>query len=515
MSHKRALLSVSDKTNLLPLATALLEHGYELVSSGGTCKTLQDAGLPVTPVANVTHMPEMLDGRVKTLHPNIHGGLLACLDKDSHQDALAKNNITPISVLVVNLYPFKNTVEAGKSWDECIENIDIGGPAMVRAAAKNHQYVSVITDPADYDVIIHSLEKGISLEHRQKLAAKAFRHTADYDATIANYFSQQQNEDLPSPYIISGEQLEVLRYGENPHQQAAVYKTSNAVSPLNAEQLQGKSLSYNNLNDADAAFCLMQDLHQTFGKPTAVIIKHATPCGVAVADNLAEAWQNALAADAVSAFGGIVAFNKIVDIETAQQLGKIFLEVVIAPDFSAEALEILSKKKNLRLLKLGELNKSARSFTLKTITGGFLVQQKDGKLVDKAEWKNASKRSPTAQELEDMQLAFTLVKYVKSNAIVLAKNGASVGIGAGQTSRVVAAKIAVEQAKELCPDNLKGASAASDAFFPFADGADVCLNAGITAIIQPGGSKRDNEVIETVNKAGAAMMFSSVRHFLH
>ena len=512
-----ALLSVSDKTNIIDLAKTLVdEHNFRLVSSGGTAKAIADAGLPVTKVADVTKFPEMLDGRVKTLHPNIHGGLLADLDKDTHLAALAEHNISPISLLVVNLYPFKETVAKGADWATCIENIDIGGPAMVRAAAKNHAHIAVVTDPADYPAILSELAErrgNIGIPLKQVLAAKAFQHTASYDSAVAQKFSSQLQDDLPATYLLAGERLQELRYGENPHQAGAVYRTDNTPGPLNAKQLNGKPLSYNNLNDADAAYSIMLDLHLAqLTTPNAVIVKHASPCGVAIGDTQLQAWQRALDADSVSAFGGIVAFNQEIDKATAEQLKSIFLEVIIAPSFSQAALDILTTKKNVRLLATGPLLTSATDgWKVKSLHGGFLVQAADTVTTSPKEYQQASERSPTEAELIDLQLAFTLVKHVKSNAVVLVKNGVSVGIGAGQTSRVTAAKIACRQAA----DRAKGAVVASDAFFPFADGAEVCLAAGATAFVQPGGSKRDGEVIEAINKAGAAMVFTGKRHFLH
>ncbi len=508
---KRALLSVSDKTGLVPLAKALIEKGYELVSSGGTFKTLQQAGLDVIAVADVTKMPEMLGGRVKTLHPSIHGGLLADLDLKEHQQTLEEHEIAAIAVLVVNLYPFKQTVAAQKPFADCIENIDIGGPAMIRAAAKNHKHVIVVTDPADYNHLIETIDN-VSPDQLKNFAAKAFRHTADYDAAIAQYFSQQLQQPLANTFLLSGNKISDLRYGENPHQAAAVYRYNQTVSPLNAKQLQGKPLSYNNLNDADAAFSLMLDLHQTSNKAVVTIIKHATPCGVAIADTALNAWEKSLAADPVSAFGGVVAFNQPVDKLTAEALKKLFLEIVIAPEFSDEAQTILAKKKNLRLLSLGELPKEPQdNYRVKSLTGGFLVQHQDNLLIKAEDWECVTNQQPDSQQLIDMHMAFVIAKHVKSNAIVLVKDGATIGIGGGQTSRVLAAEIAIQQAKT----NTTGAVAASDAFFPFADGAEVCLNAGITALVQPGGSKRDDEVIAAVNQANACMMFTGTRHFLH
>jgi len=521
----RALLSVSDKTGLVDFAKALSARGVALVSTGGTAKALRNAGLEVIDVADVTGSPEMMDGRVKTLHPKIHGGLLAMRGNAEHEAALEQHGIPAIDLLVVNLYPFEATVRAGGNFEICIENIDIGGPAMIRAAAKNHAGVAVVVDPADYmDVLeeIDRLEGGTTLSLRKKLAAKAFAHTGAYDGAIATWFADQLDEDTPETRVIAGTLERALRYGENPHQWAAFYQTAEQRPGVaSAVQVQGKELSYNNLNDTDAAYELVAEFDPKKSAAVA-IIKHANPCGVAVGHTLAEAYKKALACDQVSAFGGIVALNRDLDAEAATEIVKIFTEVIIAPEASDEAKEIIAAKKNLRLLIAGGVpDPRADGLTFRSLAGGFLVQSRDNGLVEAADLQVVTKRKPTDQEFADLVFAFTVAKHVKSNTIVYAKDGATVGIGAGQMSRVDAARIAARKAQDAA-DTLgldapltQSSVAASDAFFPFADGLQVVAEAGASAVIQPGGSMRDDEVIAAADAAGLAMVFTGMRHFRH
>jgi phosphoribosylaminoimidazolecarboxamide formyltransferase/IMP cyclohydrolase len=519
----RALLSVSDKTGLADFARGLRRHGVEIVSTGGTAKLLRDEGINATDVAEVTGLPEMMDGRVKTLHPKIHGGLLAVRENDAHLKALADHSIHPIDLLAANLYPFEQTVAGGADFDTCIETIDIGGPAMIRAGAKNHDGVTVVVDPADYARVIEEMDANggaTTLGLRKSLAARAFARTAAYDAAIAGWLASQLGETTPATRVMSGRLAEALRYGENPHQWAAFYRSSaQRHGVATAKQLQGKELSYNNLNDTDAAYELVAEFDPARA-PAVAIIKHANPCGVAVGRTLADAYAKALACDPVSAFGGIVALNRALDAEAAREIVKIFTEVIIAPDASEEAKAIVAEKKNLRLLLAGGLpDPKADGLTFRSLAGGFLVQSRDGGVAQ--ELKVVSKRRPSERELADLVFAFTVVKHVKSNAIVYAKDGATVGIGAGQMSRVDAARMAAWKADEAAKaQGLKesltaGAVAASDAFFPFADGLEAIASAGATAVIQPGGSVRDNEVIAAADKAGLAMVFAGMRHFRH
>ncbi len=521
----RALLSVSDKTGLVEFAKALSDRGIALVSTGGTAKALRNAGLDVTDVAEITGSPEMMDGRVKTLHPKIHGGLLAMRGNAEHEAAMAEHGIPPIDLLVVNLYPFEATVRAGGNFDVCIENIDIGGPAMIRAAAKNHGSVAVVVDPADYmDVLdeIERLDGGTTLDLRKTLAAKAFAHTGAYDGAIATWFADQLDETTPEKRVIAGTLERALRYGENPHQWAAFYQTADErFGVATAVQVQGKELSYNNLNDTDAAYELVAEFDPKQSAAVA-IIKHANPCGVAVAPTLAEAYEKALACDSVSAFGGIVALNRDLDAAAAQEIVKIFTEVIIAPEASDEAKEIIATKKNLRLLLAGGLpDPRAPGITFRALAGGFLVQGRDNGMVEAADLQVVTKRKPSDQEFADLIFAFTVAKHVKSNTIVYAKNGATVGIGAGQMSRVDSARIAARKSQDaaealgLAEPLTIGSVAASDAFFPFADGLQVVAEAGATAVIQPGGSMRDAEVIAAADAAGLAMVFTGMRHFRH
>jgi phosphoribosylaminoimidazolecarboxamide formyltransferase/IMP cyclohydrolase len=516
----RALLSVSDKAGLVPLAKLLREQGVELLSTGGTFRALQEAGVAVTEVSAHTGFPETMDGRVKTLHPRIHGGLLA--RRDTHAQAMLDHDIPPIDLVVVNLYPFEATVAAGKPFEDCIENIDIGGPAMIRSAAKNHDFVAVLTDPADYETVMAELvlQKGrTTLATRRMLAAKAFARTAAYDAAIANWFAVQQGESLPDRFALTGVLQQRMRYGENPHQQAALYRDGTTrPGAARATQLQGKELSYNNMADADAAIELVAE----FDRPAVAIIKHANPCGVAEGESLPAAYARALACDPVSAFGGIIAVNRELDAETAEQIAKLFAEVIVAPAISDAALAVLASKKNLRVLATGQLpDPAAPGVIVKTIAGGFLLQSRDTGRVTRESLKIVTRRAPAEAELADLIFAFRVAKHVKSNAIVYAKDGATVGVGAGQMSRVDSSRIAAWKANEAAtaaslPQPLTvGSVVASDAFFPFADGLIAAAEAGVTAIIQPGGSMRDNEVIAAADERGLAMVFTGIRHFRH
>ena len=521
----RALLSVSDKSGLIAFATGLAGYGIELVSTGGTAKTLKDAGLVVVDVAELTDFPEMMDGRVKTLHPKVHGGLLAIRGNKDHTTAMEKHHIRPIDLLVVNLYPFEATVAKGASFDDCIENIDIGGPAMIRAAAKNHADVTVVVEPADYEKVLGEMAQHsgmVSLELRQKLAAKAYARTAAYDAAISNWFAETLHDEAPDYRAFGGKLLEALRYGENPHQRAAFYRSPGERHGVaTAKQLQGKQLSYNNINDTDAAYeCAAEfDPRRT---AACVIVKHANPCGVAEADNLLDAYRKALACDSTSAFGGIIALNRKLDAEAAKAITEIFTEVIIAPEATDEAIKIVAAKKNLRLLIAGGLpDPRVKGLTVKSVAGGLLVQSRDNAVVDEMELKTVTKRAPSEAELADLRFAFRVAKHVKSNTIVYAKDRATVGIGAGQMSRVDAARIAARKAEDAAKEMklsaplTKGSVVASDAFFPFPDGLLAAVEAGATAVIQPGGSVRDDEVIKAANAHNIAMVFTGTRHFRH
>ncbi len=514
---RRALLSVSDKSGLVEFARGLAEQDVALISTGGSAKALRDAGLTVTEVADVTGFPEILDGRVKTLHPGVHGGILARRDEESHKVALRQYGLEEIDLVAVNLYPFRETVARGAPWAECIENIDIGGPAMIRAAAKNHDFVTVITDPADYAAVLAemvTLQGATALETRRRLARRAYGHTAGYDAMIAAWMSQQAEEELPETLAISATRLAELRYGENPHQAAAVYRDGSArPGVVTARQLQGKSLSYNNLNDTDAAYELVAE----FDRPAVAIIKHANPCGVAEADSLVEAYKKALACDPVSAYGGILAVNRPLDAETVDAMTGLFLEVVIAPSVEPAAGEALASRQNLRVLDAGGLPETTSNAPLiKTLAGGLLLQQRDAGQVLPSDFKVVTERAPSEREMSDLLFAWRVVKHVKSNAIVYGKDGATVGIGAGQTSRVDAARFAAQKSAELIgPHAAEEAVVASDAFFPFADGLRAAIDAGVTAVIQPGGSVRDEEVIAAADEADLAMVFTGKRHFRH
>jgi phosphoribosylaminoimidazolecarboxamide formyltransferase / IMP cyclohydrolase len=522
---KRALLSVSDKTGLAEFAKALAGYGVEIVSTGGTAKLLRDAGLEVTDVSEVTAVPEMMDGRVKTLHPKIHGGLLAVRGDEAHERALEEHAIPPIDLLVVNLYPFEQAVASGADVATCIETIDIGGPALIRAGAKNHASVTVITEPSDYARVLDEMAAhngATTLALRKSLAARAFARTAAYDAAIANWFANVDGEQNPQRRVLAGQLVEALRYGENPHQWASFYRTDEKRSGVaTAKQLQGKELSYNNLNDTDAAYELVAEFDAERSAAVA-IVKHANPCGAALGRTLAEAYAKALACDPVSAFGGIVALNRPLDADAAREIVKIFTEVIIAPDASAEAKAILAEKKNVRLLLAGSLpDPKAEGVTFRSLAGGFLVQGRDNTVVAQPELKIVTKRKPTAEEFADLIFAFTVAKHVKSNAIVYAKDAATVGIGAGQMSRVDAARMAAWKAEDaargrgLATSPTQGSVAASDAFFPFPDGLQVVAEAGVTAVIQPGGAMRDADVIAAADRAGLAMVFTDMRHFRH
>ncbi|MEZ5680866.1 MAG: bifunctional phosphoribosylaminoimidazolecarboxamide formyltransferase/IMP cyclohydrolase [Erythrobacter sp.] len=522
---KRALLSVSDKSGLVDLGKALAAKGVELVSTGGTARALREAGLVVKDVSDLTGFPEMMDGRVKTLHPMVHGGLLAVRDNPEHAAAMEEHAIGAIDLVVVNLYPFEATVMRGAERDEIIENIDIGGPSMVRSAAKNHQFVTIVTDPADYGTLVGELEASgaTSLEFRRKCAAKAFAATAAYDSMISQWFAFADQQQLfPDFLAVNGKAPVELRYGENPHQKAALYTPAgpHGHGIAQAEQLQGKELSYNNYNDADAALELCAEFRGQ--DPAVVIVKHANPCGVAQANTLFTAWNEALHCDSVSAFGGIVAVNTELDGKTAEAICEIFTEVVIAPSVSDEAREIFAKKKNLRLLVTGDLPDPRRGgLTVKPITGGLLVQTRDNGAISEEELKVVTKRAPTQQELKDCLFAWTVARHVKSNAIVYAKDGATAGIGAGQMNRRDSSRIAAMKAAEAAEkygwdqSRTVGSAVASDAFFPFSDGLLAAAEAGATAIIQPGGSIRDDEVIAAADEAGLAMVFTGMRHFRH
>ncbi|MFN3459863.1 MAG: bifunctional phosphoribosylaminoimidazolecarboxamide formyltransferase/IMP cyclohydrolase [Oceanibaculum sp.] len=519
---RRALISVSDKTGLVELGQFLAGHGVEILSTGGSAKALAAAGVPVKEVADHTGFPEIMDGRVKTLHPTIHGGLLARRDLPEHVQAMDTNGIAPIDLLVVNLYPFEATVAKGADFDEAIENIDIGGPAMIRAAAKNHGFVAVVVDPADYAPLKQEMaeNKGaVSLALRKKLAAAAYARTGAYDAAISTWFAGQLGDTFPRRIAIGGELKQVLRYGENPHQQAAFY-TGGAprIGIATATQLQGKELSFNNLNDTDAAFELVSE----FTEPAVAIIKHANPCGVAQGKDVAEAYARALRCDPVSAFGGIIAVNRTLDAATTEQISRILTEVIIAPDADDEAKELLAKKKNLRLLLTGGMpDPHAGGMTLRSLAGGYLLQTRDNGHVTAPDLKVVTRRQPTEKEIADLLFAFTVCKHVKSNAIVYVKDGATVGIGAGQMSRVDSSRIAARKSQDAAEAAgeteplTRGSVVASDAFFPFADGLLAAVEAGATAVIHPGGSMRDNEVIAAADEAGIAMVFTGMRHFRH
>jgi phosphoribosylaminoimidazolecarboxamide formyltransferase / IMP cyclohydrolase len=521
----RALLSVSDKSGLIEFARALAGHGVELVSTGGTAKAIAAAGLKVKDVAELTGFPEMMDGRVKTLHPKVHGGLLAIRGNAEHASAMTAHGIAPIDLLAVNLYPFEATVDKGAGFTDCVENIDIGGPAMIRAAAKNHEDVAVVVEAQDYQAVLDELaanQGATTLSLRRRLAAKAYARTAAYDAAISNWFARELKTEAPDFRAFGGRLIQPLRYGENPHQTAAFYRMADSRPGVaTARQVQGKELSYNNINDTDAAYeCIAEfDAART---AACVIVKHANPCGVAEGVDLVSAYRKALACDSTSAFGGIVALNRTLDEEAARAITEIFTEVIIAPDATEEAVAIVAAKRNLRLLLAGgPPDPRASGLTAKTVAGGFLVQSRDNAVVDDMALEVVTRRAPSEAELRDLRFAFRVAKHVKSNTIVYARDLATVGIGAGQMSRVDAARIAARKALDaanelkLAAPLTRGSVVASDAFFPFADGMLACVEAGATAVIQPGGSVRDDEVIEAADDHGIAMVFTGVRHFRH
>jgi phosphoribosylaminoimidazolecarboxamide formyltransferase/IMP cyclohydrolase len=529
----RALLSVSDKSGLVELASSLAARGVSLISTGGTAKALKEAGLAVTDIAELTGFPEMMDGRLKTLHPKVHGGLLAIRENPEHEAAMLAHGIAPIDLLVVNLYPFEQTLQRGAPFEDCVENIDIGGPAMIRAAAKNHADVAVVVDPADYPQITAELATqsgATTLALRRRLAAKAYARTASYDAAISNWLLQETGAFAaagesgfhpPAAFALGGLLAQELRYGENPHQRAAFYRLAQRrFGVATARQLQGKELSYNNIGDADAAIECVAEFGVT--APACVIVKHANPCGVAIGVDLEDAYRKAFRCDPVSPFGGIIAVNRKLDGRAAEAISGILTEVVVAPDADEEAIAIFARKKNLRLLLTGGLpDPKSEGLAMRTVSGGFLLQTRDSAVVEDLALKTVTRRTPTASELEDLKFAFKVAKHVKSNAIVYAKDGATAGIGAGQMSRVDSSRIAALKAAEaakaagLAESLAKGSVVASDAFFPFADGLVAAVEAGATAVIQPGGSLRDKEVIAAADAAGIAMVFTGVRHFRH
>jgi phosphoribosylaminoimidazolecarboxamide formyltransferase/IMP cyclohydrolase len=522
---RRALLSVSDKSGLIELARALVDAGVELVSTGGTANAIAEAEIAVKDVSDITGFPEIMDGRVKTLHPSVHGGLLAIRDDAEHTAAMQEHGIGAIDIAVINLYPFEEVRASGGDYASIVENIDIGGPAMVRASAKNHAYVTIVTDPADYPKLIDTLtanDGSTPYRFRQELAAKAYARTAAYDSAISGWFADALELEAPTWRAFGGQLETVMRYGENPHQKAGFYVNGDKRPGVaSARQLQGKQLSYNNVNDTDAAFELVAEFDPARTAAVA-IIKHANPCGVAEGSTLRQAYLSALACDPVSAFGGIVALNQLLDAEAAEEIVKTFTEVIIAPDASEEAAAIVAAKKNLRLLVTGGLpNPRAAGMTVKSVAGGLLVQSRDNAVVDDLDLRVVTKRAPTEQELADLRFAFRIAKHVKSNAIVYAKDGATVGIGAGQMSRVDSSRIAARKALDAAevlklPAPLtRGSVVASDAFFPFADGLLAAVEAGATAVIQPGGSMRDDEVIAAADEHGIAMVFTGTRHFRH
>ena len=523
MPVRRALFSVSDKTGLVEFARFLAARNVEILSTGGTAKALKDAGLAVIDVSDFTGFPEMLDGRVKTLHPKIHGGLLGIRGNERHQAAMAQHQIQPIDLLVVNLYPFEATVARGADYDTCVENIDIGGPALIRGAAKNHHGVTVVVDVEDYQTVMDEMsahDGATTFGLRKSLAAAAYARTGAYDAAISTWFAGQVGQTFPRRIVVAGDLKQSLRYGENPHQQAAFYTAgSDRPGIATARQLQGKELSYNNLNDTDAAFELVAE----FERPAVAIIKHANPCGVAEGETVLDAYAQALKTDSVSAFGGIVAVNRPLDGATAAEIAKLFTEVVIAPSADQDAVAAFAAKKNLRLLVTGGLpDPASPGLSLRAVAGGYLLQSRDNGRVTGHDLKVVTKRQPSPQELADLIFAFRVAKHVKSNAIVYAKNGATVGIGAGQMSRVDSSRIAAWKSREAAQaegdaaqPGTVGSVVASDAFFPFADGLLAAAEAGATAVIQPGGSMRDAEIIAAADQQGLAMVFTGMRHFRH
>ncbi|MBS7792822.1 bifunctional phosphoribosylaminoimidazolecarboxamide formyltransferase/IMP cyclohydrolase [Roseococcus sp. SDR] len=521
LAIRRALLSVSDKTGIVEFARFLADRGAEILSTGGTAQAIRAAGIPVKDVSEHTGFPEILDGRVKTLVPQVHGGILGRRDEAAHVAQMQEHSIAPIDLVAVNLYPFEATVAKGAAFEDCIENIDIGGPAMIRSAAKNHAHVVVVTEPAHLARITAEIEAtgGTSAELRRELAAAAYARTAAYDAAISSWFAGQLGQDFPPRLAFAGQLAQTLRYGENPHQKAGFYLDgSHRPGIATAKQIQGKELSYNNLNDTDAAY----EACAEFEPPAIVIVKHANPCGIAIAEDLATAWDRALLCDPVSAFGGIVAANRTLDAAAAEKITAIFTEVVIAPDADEAARAIFARKKNLRLLLTGGMpDPTAPGMTFRSVAGGFLAQSRDAGRVTEADLRVVTKRAPTAAEMADLLFAFRVCKHVKSNAIIYAKNLATVGIGAGQMNRVESSRIAAWKSEAAAkaaglPEPLaRGSVVASDAFFPFADGLETAAAAGVTAVIQPGGSMRDAEVIAAADAAGLAMVFTGMRHFRH
>lgn len=515
MAIRRALISVSDKTGIVEFSRALAGLGVQIISTGGTASLLEKEGVPVVGISDVTGFPEILDGRVKTLHPAVHSGLLAVRDDEEHQQAMKNLGLDYIDMVVVNLYPFAATIaKPDVSYEDAIENIDIGGPTMLRSAAKNHAFVTVVVDAGDYAGVLEEIQAGgdTSLDTRKRLAAKVFRHTGAYDALIGDYLSKLGGDPLPERYTVTYEKVQDLRYGENPHQQAAFYRKPLAAEGniTTARQLHGKELSYNNINDANAALAIVKE----FNEPAVVAVKHMNPCGVGIGVDIHEAYQKAYAADPTSIFGGIVAANRTIGLDTAQLLSEIFLEIIIAPDFTPEALDVLTKKKNIRLMKLGELQAAAErkpEWLVTSVDGGMLVQESDVHSLSLDDLKVVTNRKPTDEELKQLLFGWKVVKHVKSNAILLAADNMTVGVGAGQMNRVGAARIAIEQAGEKA----QGAVLASDAFFPMGDTVELAAQAGITAIIQPGGSIKDEESIAAANANNIAMVLTGVRHFKH
>lgn len=509
---KRALVSVSDKTNLVPFVSSLVELGYEIISTGGTKKALEAAGIKTIGISEVTDFPEIMDGRVKTLHPKVHGALLCVRDNPDHVRQIEELGIQYIDLVCVNLYPFKETVQKpGVSHEEIIENIDIGGPSMLRSASKNYKFIPVLCDPSDYDAVVKELRENgeTSLTTREYLAAKVFRHTASYDTMIASYLTERTGEKYPEKFTITFDKVQELRYGENPHQSAAFYKGMNPQYSLaNAKQLHGKELSYNNIQDGNAAIEILKDFE---GQPAVVGLKHMNPCGVGIGKTIEEAWDKAYEADPVSIFGGIVAFNEPIHASVAEKLSKIFLEIIIAPAFDEDAFEILSKKKNIRLMQLDTSLEVNAKYKVTNVNDGLLVQDIDDHKITAEDLRCVTNRKPTEEELEQLLFAWKVVKHVKSNAIVLVKDNMTIGVGAGQMNRVGAAKIAIEQAGEKA----KGSIMSSDAFFPMPDTVEEAVKAGVTAIIQPGGSIKDQLSIDVCNEHGIAMIYTGVRHFKH
>ena len=509
---KRALVSVSDKTNLVPFVSSLVELGYEIISTGGTKKALEAAGIKTIGISEVTDFPEIMDGRVKTLHPKVHGALLCVRDNPDHVRQIEELGIQYIDLVCVNLYPFKETVQKpGVSHEEIIENIDIGGPSMLRSASKNYKFIPVLCDPSDYDTVVKELRENgeTSLTTREYLAAKVFRHTASYDTMIASYLTERTGEKYPEKFTITFDKVQELRYGENPHQSAAFYKGMNPQYSLaNAKQLHGKELSYNNIQDGNAAIEILKDFE---GQPAVVGLKHMNPCGVGIGKTIEEAWDKAYEADPVSIFGGIVAFNEPIHASVAEKLSKIFLEIIIAPAFDEDAFEILSKKKNIRLMQLDTSLEVNARYKVTNVNDGLLVQDIDDHKITAEDLRCVTNRKPTEEELEQRLFAWKVVKHVKSNAIVLVKDNMTIGVGAGQMNRVGAAKIAIEQAGEKA----KGSIMSSDAFFPMPDTVEEAVKAGVTAIIQPGGSIKDQLSIDVCNEHGIAMVYTGVRHFKH